>query len=158
MSCQSIYDRVTHFSEVDKRELMYPELMNGIVVWIVDTVRDCVGWPFIVTDGYRTSNNEGEHPKGNAIDGYFVTDEPYHIQVRVVMDVLEKLNIADAMGIGIYPFGAEQSQKETPSKIFHFDCRGVKARWGYIKSMGGYISFDVALTESQKLWTLSNIE
>ncbi len=123
--------------------------LNGMLLLVISAVRklfrekdpDAV---FIVNNAYATKGHapKSQHYRGNAMDFHIKTSLPFWKQVLIITDILTELQIADRVGLGIYP--------DWNSPGFHLDVRGSKARWGKIDEEPGYVSFEDAFFKARK--------
>lgn len=131
----SVFKYLKHFTE--KEKWGDPLYMNGLLLLLLDKVRDLYGKTFIVHCGFETSGHvsKSQHYLGNAVDFHIVDDLPFYRQVEKIEQILDELQVEDKVGLGIYPDWTHPG--------FHLDVRGSKARWGRIGSK--YVSFEEAL-------------
>ena len=107
--------------------------MNGLLLLLMSAVRaefrrldpTC---RIIIHAGYATSGHSdgSQHYQGNAADFHIETSIPYHVQIDRMLNILMRLQVADRVGLGIYP--------DWNNPGFHLDVRGRRARWGFIGS------------------------
>jgi len=107
--------------------------VSGLILLSINAIREYCGWEFIVHCAYEESGHSktSYHKKGLSIDGHFDPLVPFDLQIIKVEDALRDLQLDDYMGVGLYPTWKNLSTNE-PLSGFHFDCRGFKARWGWI--------------------------
>lgn len=110
----------------------------GLLLMALFIIRRESGWPIIIHNAYKTQGHSknSQHYKAKASDWHFKTDVPFKEQVETVLDILDKYQLSDSMGVGIYPFWNNPG--------FHTDSRGSKARWSYNKH-GKMVSFEEGL-------------
>lgn len=117
-----------------------PARMSGILLITIDIIRDIWGpnTEFVVNCGFASDGHTPGscHYKGDALDHYVNDGEPYPMQVAHMESALRDLQIADRVGLGIYP--------DWRNPGFHLDVRGTRARWGYVNALGGYIAYEMA--------------
>jgi len=120
-----------------------PFMMNGLLLLLLDAIRGRWGKPFVIHCGYETSGHasKSQHYVGNAVDFHIKDELPFYAQVEKMEQILAELQVADKVGLGIYPDWAHPG--------FHLDVRGTRARWGRIG--GKYVSFKEALVYARKL-------
>ena len=125
-----IWDTLKHFN---KNEAWgKPQKINGLLLLLLDKIRDLSGWPIIIhcgTQGHHVRHSQ--HFKGNAVDFHFETEVSLKEQVVRLLEILDILQVGNRVGLGVYRWG------------FHLDVRGTKARWGRIGK--DYISFEEAV-------------
>ncbi|MBN1495923.1 MAG: DUF882 domain-containing protein [Spirochaetes bacterium] len=129
-----IWNTLRHFKITERWG--NPGEMNGLLLILLDEIRDRYGCQFIVVCGYAASGhvNKSQHYLGNAVDFYIKTSDTYHEQILKIEKILKELQVDDVVGLGIYP--------QSNSKIFHLDVRGTFARWGYLYK--DYCSYELA--------------
>lgn len=96
-----------------------PDKINGLLLLFLQRLRNRVGAPFHVNNAFRTGKT-GEHPRGNAVDGYFKS-LTFLEQMYRVEKAIKELQVENHIGLGIY------LDWNVPG--FHFDVRGERARW-----------------------------
>ena len=103
--------------------------LNGLLLLLIQAIRECIGLPIIVHCAYATSGHSwnSQHYTGNAIDFHFQSVDPYTTQISRLEEVLKYLQVFNRVGLGIYPLWNNPG--------FHFDIRGKYARWGRIKTI-----------------------
>jgi len=125
-----IWDTLKHFSKDEAWGK--PQKMNGLLLLLLDKIRELTGWPIIVHCGTQGRHvKKSQHYLGNAVDFHFKTDVPLKEQVLKLLEILKVLQVDERVGLGVYKWG------------FHLDVRGTKARWGRIGK--DYISFEEAV-------------
>jgi len=112
-----------------------PDEMNGCLLLLLDAVREIVGQQFVIHCGYETEGHtpSSQHYLGNAVDFHILTTIPFQRQIDIMEATLNELQVADVVGLGLYP--------DWQNPGFHLDIRGNKARWGRVVE---YVSFDKA--------------
>jgi len=115
-----------------------PDKINGLLLLLLDALRDRWSAPFSVHCAYDLSGHldKSEHYLGNAVDFHIDDGESFALQISVMEHFLEGLQVAGHCGLGIYPGWNKPG--------FHLDVRGAKARWGRIGE--DYVGFDEAKT------------
>lgn len=119
-----------------------PEKVNASLVYIMDALRNWLGWPIFINNAFAASGHatKSQHYVGNADDFRIDCDLDFAEQVRLVEEFLEAFGLADQVGFGIYP------NWHRPG--FHLDVRGKRARWGAVPDGNGgqmYVSQAAAL-------------
>ena len=122
-----------------------PLMVNGLLLLLLSAIRKEYkkvdpSASFIIHCAYaeKGHSNDSQHYDGNAADFHILTSVPYRDQITKVLHILQGLQVADRVGLGIYP--------EWNNKGFHLDVRGTYARWGQIN--GKYVGFIDALKEA----------
>lgn len=113
-----------------------PSRVNGLLVLVLDAIRDQWGAPFIIHCAYDLSGHttKSYHYLGDAVDFHIDDGEPFALQIAVMQRDLQDLQVADRCGLGIYP--------DWNHPGFHLDVRGSGARWGRVGQK--YVSFSEA--------------
>ena len=116
------------------------ERMCGFLLFALIVIRRETKWPIVIHNAYETKGHstDSQHYKAKAADWHFKTKVPFREQVIKVMSIIENYQLADSVGLGIYP--------HWNNKGFHLDSRGSRARWAYDKN-GKMTSFDEGLKE-----------
>lgn len=119
--------------------------VNGLLLLLLDALREEIGYPFVIHCAYETSGHspKSQHYIGNAVD-FHIEGLPFPEAVIRMEEALERLQVADRVGLGLYPCWYNPG--------FHLDVRndGKRARWGRIK--GDYLSYDYV-----REWTMKNL-
>jgi hypothetical protein len=109
--------------------------MNGLLVLLLDAVRECWGdAKFIIHCGFEMDGHvkDSEHKRGNAVDFHIQSSWSLPEQSNRLEMILKELQVFNQVGLGIYP--------DWNSPGFHLDVRGSYARWGRIgKDYVGYV-------------------
>jgi hypothetical protein len=131
-----LWKHIRHFNRAEKWG--DPNKINGFLLLTMDALRDIWQSPFVIHCAYDLSGHSAnsQHYLGNACDFHIEDGEPFNLQVAVMARFLEKFQVADRVGLGIYP--------DWRNPGFHLDVRGQKARWGRINNK--YVSFLEAKT------------
>ena len=136
----NIWDYVKGFSP--KEKWGKPEKMNGLLLLLLPVIRleflkEDANCHFIVHCGFEEDGHapKSQHYLGNAVDFHIETILPYARQIEKMLDVLDRLQVSNYVGLGIYPTWNNPG--------FHLDVRGSLARWGFIN--GKEESFKKAL-------------
>jgi len=126
-----IFNQLKHFTRGERWG--DPDRMNGIILLLLDAVRDQYGCSFVIHCGYEGDGHtpSSQHYIGNAVDFHIVTDGHFHRQIDKMEIILGDLQVQ--CGLGIYP--------DWNRPGFHIDTRGYHARWGRI---GEYVEFSKA--------------
>jgi hypothetical protein len=126
-----IWHHIKHFTK--NENWGDPDRVNGLLLLLLDALRSKWGAPFIIHCACEQSGHSagGQHPLGNAVDFHIEDGEPCALQIGVMEHFIKGLNVADRVGLGIYP--------DWRNPGFHLDVRGAKARWGRIGDE--YVSF-----------------
>jgi len=102
-----------------------PDRMNGLLLLLLFGIRQNIPLDFVVHYGTQGRHSlDSQHPPGNAVDGHFITSASFYKQILLMEYTLDRLQVADRVGLGIYPAW------KIPG--FHLDVRGHRARWGWI--------------------------
>ena len=125
-----------------------PDRMNGFLLFVMSALRQEIHCQFVVHFGTQGNHtDESQHYLGNADDGHFITDMPFYDQIIRVEEVLADLQVADRVGLGIYPAWSNPG--------FHIDVRGNCARWGWIGELKPDGSKEYCSYRDAKLFALS---
>jgi hypothetical protein len=125
-----------------------PDKINGQLLLLMFAIRVIIPWPCNInygTQGVHTS--ESQHYIGNADDHYYKTDVLFYDQICRMEEVLDDLQVADRVGLGIYPAWTAPG--------FHIDVRGHKARWGWTGDLKPDGSKEYCSYEHAKLYALA---
>jgi len=119
-----IWKRLEHFTPLEKWG--EPNKMSGLLLLLMDAIADEMGHHVIVHCGYELGGHSknGQHDDGTAADFHFKEAGPYFNQICELERILEDLQVADRVGLGIYP--------DWNNPGFHLDVRGARARWGRV--------------------------
>jgi len=119
----SLFHVVPYFNE--KENWGDHTKVSGLLVLALVQIRELVGSPFKINCAFDTKGHatKSQHYVGNAVDGVF-TKISFPVAIVRVEKALQALQLDTRMGLGIYP------QWRTPG--FHFDVRGMRARWGWL--------------------------
>ena len=130
-----LWDYVKHFNKEERWGSA--SSMNGLLVLLLDAVRDRIGCPIAIHCGYESEGHieNSEHKRGNAVDFHFDSELSLLAQAKCLEATLRKLQVYDRVGLGVYP--------DWNNPGFHLDVRGYYARWGRIGQM--YVSWEDAL-------------
>ena len=134
-----IFKELTYFTENERWG--DPEKVNGLLLLLLDIIRKELGHSIFIHNAYSlTGHSEtSQHYLGNAAD--FHVDGMIFVEaVDKVQEILEKYNVHNHVGLGIY------TDWLTPG--FHLDVRGKKARWGRVK--GKYVAFNTAYSDAKQ--------
>jgi len=130
-----LWDYLKHFTAVERWGS--PSSMNGLLVILLDTIRDRYGaCRFVIHCGYETAGHvkNSQHPRGNATDFHIDTPSPLADQAARLEMIFKDLQVHDRVGLGVYP--------DWNNPGFHLDIGGF-GRWGRIGKT--YVGFDEAL-------------
>ena len=112
--------------------------VNGLLLLLLDALREEIGHPFVVHCAYETGGHSpnSQHYLGNAVD-FHIEGLSFPEAIERMEEALERLQVADRVGFGIYP--------DWNNPGFHLDVRNVgrKVRWGRIGEQ--YVSYQEAL-------------
>ena len=83
-----------------------PEEVSGLLLLALKVIREETGWPMSIHNAYELGGHSkgSQHYLGNALDCHFVTDLPFRVQVERVEQILDDFQLADFMGVGVYPW------------------------------------------------------
>lgn len=112
-----------------------PSKICGFLLMAMLVIRRETGWPVIIHNAYETAGHseDSQHYKAKATDWHFVTNTPFKQQVKIVIEILDRYQLSDSVGLGLYPFWNNPG--------FHTDSRGRRARWSYNEE-GKMVSFE----------------
>ena len=100
---------------------------NGLLLKILDEIRDISGFPIVVHCMYEPRDgSNSEHKRGNAVDFHMKGCTPQHAY-NCIIKVLSKYNLVDKSGLGYYDWWVHRG--------WHLDLRGYKLRWLSVKSL-----------------------
>jgi len=115
---------------------------------VIDKACEIMGCDAVLHVAYDPAGHASDswHYKkvGTAIDYHFVSTWPYYQQVLALETALQRIGVFDTCGLGIYP--------EWRNPGFHFDLRGVWARWGarYINGKQQYFIYQEILERCKR--------
>lgn len=114
-----------------------PRRVSGLLLLALSVIRRETGWPVVVHNAFETGGHSqgSQHYQGRAVDFHFTADTTYYRQILLVEQILERYQLAEFVGLGIYPGWNNPG--------FHLDARGSKARWGYDRQ-GRTVAYEVA--------------
>ena len=116
-----IWDQLHHFNRNERWG--EPDRMNGVILLILDLIRSKVPYRFHVNYGTQGKHvDKSQHYLGNAVDGYFIDTPSFREITTEILNIVADLQLQ--IGLGIYPMWKHPG--------FHFDCRSVAGRWGYL--------------------------
>lgn len=122
-----IFDYLAHFQKYEN--FGEPEEICGFLLLTIDQIRAISGWRMHILSGTLGGHSPtGYHPRKLAVDFHFLPIEMWHEfppiweQAERLEKILEELQIANFVGLGVYPDWSKAG--------FHIDCRGERARWG----------------------------
>lgn len=116
--------------------------VNGLLLLLMDAIRHLWGMRFVIHCACDLSGHSTKsyHYTGDANDFHIKDVVPFYFQTEQMERTLEDLQVADRVGLGIYP--------DWHNPGFHLDVRGVRARWGRIGDK--YVGFEEAKEYARK--------
>jgi uncharacterized protein YcbK (DUF882 family) len=139
--------RLKHFHPEEKGWKGNFHKVNGLLLLLLDALREEIGCPFVIHCAYETSGHspKSQHYLGNAVD-FHIEGLPFLEAMGRMERALENLQVSDRVGLGIYPHWLHPG--------FHLDVRGLRARWGRFDYglSRGYVSYEVA-----RRWVMENL-
>lgn len=129
-----IWDFLRHFNK--NENWGNHEKINGFLLLALDELRHRIGHEFIIHNAYAQTGHSDDslHYKGSAVD-YHICTKSFLKTCNDVILCLSEMQIADRVGLGIYP--------DWNNPGFHLDSRGYQARWGRLENK--YISIEEAM-------------
>lgn len=136
------WTKIKHFKP---SEFNYPDKMESDIIYLLDFLREHVGYPFVLHSDWRPlkpgAKKQSRHCFGEAVDGDF-RGIPYRLAANEIVNIVENYTvdmvrmmhpefmpgvdgdkiIGDLIGLGIYPHWNRPG--------IHLDTRGYMARWG----------------------------
>ena len=114
-----------------------PGRVSGLTLLALSIIRRETGWPVVIHNAFELTGHSAnsQHYQGKAVDFHFTTDVQYYRQVLMVEQILNRYQLSEFVGLGIYPGWNNPG--------FHLDTRGSKARWGFDR-MGREVAYEVA--------------
>jgi hypothetical protein len=132
-----IFDFTEGFSP-DEQGMNEPYVLSGFILMVLHFLRlyirilDPTATITIhasVASGGHSTTSQHYKPRACALDFRINSVIPYKELIEHVEAFLDKFQIADRVGLGIYP--------DWNSPGFHLDSRGTRARWGYLLKDNG---------------------